>query len=490
MDASAAQANSRPGRTRLRASNIIATVQAPIGISVRTTCSGSPSQVPLRKFLSRCAVGRPPAYNALSTSFCSLSSTGLGAGFCNWWESRPPMRGATAMFGSLIPPPSSTMTAAVANPLDEMPSAQARKSALPIVAQGGCECDQWHFRWQPFRVESGALYRIGKPMHPAILATFLETSGTAAAMCSAGIAVFLIAVWAAKNAIAEARSLDKIVALSNLCFAVPLAVFGALHLFGPQFVMNIVPRYMPWRMFWVYAVGCALIAASLSIATKIGVRWSGLLFGMMMFLFVAMIHFPGALRQPHNRIIWTIVFREMSFGGAGWILAGNASDAWPRQAKGTLITVGRILVAITAIFFGVEHFLHPTGLPGVPLVKQMPAWVPGQVFIDYVMGAALLVAGGSILLNRKTRTVATWAGGWILLMVLVIYGPVLIVALSDPGIAVKVEGINYFADTLLFAGVILAAASATPRSDVGGRASVPLSIRETLSPARTEPSAP
>jgi hypothetical protein len=29
-----------------------------------------------------------------------------------------------------------------------------------------------------------------------------------------------------------------------------------------------------------------------------------------------------------------------------------------------------------------------------------------------------------------------------------------------------VEGINYFADTLLFAGVILALASATPRSGV------------------------
>ncbi len=327
-------------------------------------------------------------------------------------------------------------------------------------------------------------------MHPTMLATFFEISRTVVAMCSAGIALFLIGVWAAKNQIAKARGLDKILALSNLCFAIPLAVFGALHLFGPQFIIDIVPRYMPWRLFWVYAIGCALIAASLSIATKIGVRWSGVLFGIMMFLFVAMIHFPGALHQPHNRIIWTIVFREMSFGGAGWILAGNATNGWRGQAKSTLITVGRILVAIAVVFFGIEHFLHPTGLPGVPLQKQMPAWIPGRALIDYVTGAALLVAGGSILLSRKTRTVATYVGGWILLMVLVIYGPVLILALTDPGTAVKVEGINYFADTLLFAGAILALASATPRSDVVGWASVPRSIRKTLSPTRTEPSAP
>ncbi len=298
-------------------------------------------------------------------------------------------------------------------------------------------------------------------MYSTILATFFETSRTVAAMCAAGIALFLVGVLAAKNEIAEARGLDKIVALSNLCFAIPLAVFGALHLFGARFVRDIVPMYMPWRLFWVYFVGCALIAASLSIATKVWVRWSGLLFGIMMFLFVAMIHLPGALRRPHDRIIWVIVFREMSFGGAGWILAGNAMDAWRGQGMRTLITVGRVFVTTAVILFGIEHFLHATGLPGVPLQKQMPTWIPGRVLIDYVTGAALLVAGGSILLTRKTRTVATCLGGWILLMVLVIYGPVLVAALSEPGTAVKVEGINYFADTLLFAGAILALASAT-----------------------------
>lgn len=301
-------------------------------------------------------------------------------------------------------------------------------------------------------------------MHLTLLATFFETSHAAVAMCAAGVAVFLVGAWAAKNEIAEARGLDKIVALSNLSFAIPLAVFGALHLFGAAFVANLVPRYMPMRSFWVYFIGCALIAASLSIASKIAVRWSGLLFGIMMFAFVAMIHLPGAVALRNNRILWTIVVREMSFGGGGWILAGIAADGWPARGKNTMITVGRTLVAVAAIVFGIEHFLHPTGLPVVPLVKQMPAWIPGGPFIDYLTGAALLIAGGSILLSRKTRTVAAGVGGWILLLVLVIYGPVLIMALFEPGIGIKIEGINYFADTLLFGGAILSVAKAAPRS--------------------------
>jgi uncharacterized membrane protein len=178
-----------------------------------------------------------------------------------------------------------------------------------------------------------------------------------------------------------------------------------------------------------------------------------------------MLYLPFGLRHMDARITWTIVFRESSFGGAAWVLAGIAKDGWRGPVRSALITVGRILIAAAAIFFAIQHFLHPLGLPGVPLEKQMPLWVPARALIGYVTGAALLVAGMSILLNRKTRTVAACTGGWILLLILVIYGPVLIGALADPALGVKIEGINYFADTLLFAGVILAGASAAPRSD-------------------------
>src|SRR6266481_3949053 len=118
----------------------------------------------------------------------------------------------------------------------------------------------------------------GLHMHTTILATFFEISRTAASMCGAGILLFLMALWAAKTDIARASGLDKIVALSNLCFAIPLAVFDAEHLSGAKFIMLAVPSYMPWRLFWTYFVGFALLAASLSIAAKIQMRWSGLLF--------------------------------------------------------------------------------------------------------------------------------------------------------------------------------------------------------------------
>lgn len=305
-------------------------------------------------------------------------------------------------------------------------------------------------------------------MHAIVLAAFLEVSRPAASMCSAAVVLFLMGILAAKSEIVQARGLDKVVALSNLCFAIPLAVFGAEHLSEAQFIQNGVPPYVPWHLFWAYFIGFALIAASLSIATQITVPWSALLFGIMMFLFVAMIHFPNALHS-HQRIPWTIVFRESSFGGGAWLLAASAIRRSRGQSKtmpmSLLTTIGRTLVALALLFFSIEHFLHPTALPGVPLEKQLAAWIPARVLIDYVTGAALLITGVFILVNRKTRTAATWLGSWLLLLVVIIYIPVMVAALFDPSTATKVEGINYFGDTLLFTGVILAVAKATPRSD-------------------------
>ena len=315
-------------------------------------------------------------------------------------------------------------------------------------------------------------------MQLTILAAFLAASPTVIAMCGAGILIFFVALAAARDDIAQARGVDKVVALSNLCFAAPLAVFGALHLAAAPALATMVPSYMPWPLFWAYFFGFALLAASLSIATKILVRWSGLLFGIAMFCFVAMMDIPGALQTPGDRFSWILAMRETAFGAGGLLLAAGAmpgaalgattqmtTGTTTARLKSTFLIIGRVIVGITAIFYGVEFFLHPQGVPALPLQKPMPDWIPAHLLINYLTAAILVASGAAILLAKKTRLAATYLGAWIVLLVVVIYGPILINALGNPTTEIKIEGINYFFDTLLFAGVILALASATPATD-------------------------
>lgn len=304
-------------------------------------------------------------------------------------------------------------------------------------------------------------------MQPLILAALLEVPRVALAMSAAGLVLLAIGVMAAKDDVAQARGLDKIVALNTVCFALPLAVFGALHYSSPDSLIGMVPKYMPWRIFWVYFVGTALIAAALSIATRVQVRWSGLLVGTMMFLFVLMLYLPSALKTG-ARLTWTIAFRESSFGSGGLILAGIAMGGLRGKGKG-VITVGRVVIGLAALVFGVQHFIRPLGMPSIPLQKEMPTWIPARAAIGYLTGAMLVAAGAAFVSGRKVRMAATYLGAWIVLLIVLIYTPVMIGALADPSAAVKVEGIDYFADTLLFAGAILSLARAMQGSGQDGR---------------------
>jgi uncharacterized membrane protein len=307
-------------------------------------------------------------------------------------------------------------------------------------------------------------------MHPTVPDNFpglmfLEISHPAFALCTAGVVLFVIAILATKNDFVQAHGLDKIAVLSNLCFAMPLAVFGTEHFTDTQSIMQLVPAYMPWHLFWTYFVGVALIAAGLSIATKIQVQWSGLLFGIMMFLFVAMMDPAALLADMHNRITWVLLCREPSFGCGGLCLAAVAMQGGRASGNSRLVTGARVVIGIAAVFYGVQHFLHPINAPGVPLERPMDAWIPARAVIGYLTGVILLVSGIFILLAKKTRTAASVLGSWIVLLVLLAYGPMLIAALLNPSGDVKVEGINYFFDTLLYAGAILALANASPRPD-------------------------
>jgi uncharacterized membrane protein len=287
-------------------------------------------------------------------------------------------------------------------------------------------------------------------------------SSTNCWMCLVGLVYIVAGLIIARRDLRAARGFDKLVALGCVFIAAPLAVFATEHFRGARFIMNLVPAWMPARLFWAYFVGCALIAAATSLIAQKLVRLSSSLLGLMWLIFVLTLHLPNVATHPKDRIMWAIALRDLSFSGGVWALAGVHTQKSSPEKSRWMILYGRIVVAIAVIFFAVEHFLHPEFAPGVPLQKITPTWFPLAIAWGYIAGAILLAAGIALLINRRPRMAATSIGTLMTVLTLFLYLPILIMAHGGTTPLIT-EGINYVADTLLFAGAAFVLASALPK---------------------------
>jgi uncharacterized membrane protein len=289
----------------------------------------------------------------------------------------------------------------------------------------------------------------------------LMLSSTNFWMSLAGLIYLVAGVFILRKEISAARGWDKLITLGCVFIAVPLVVFAPEHFHGPEFVQNMVPSWMPAHRFWPYFVGCALLAAATSLTLRKFVRLSSTMLGLMFLLFVCMIYLPSALRHLTNRFAWTYLLRDLSFSGGAWALAGLHSRASSPQQSKWMILFGHMVIAIAAIFYGVQHFLHPGFAPGVPLELVAPSWVPFPRLWGYLAGAILLAAGIGLALNKRPRLAAASIGA--LMTVLTLF-PYLLMLIPAHGSAPAInEALNYVADTLLYAGAALVLASALPR---------------------------
>lgn len=246
--------------------------------------------------------------------------------------------------------------------------------------------------------------------------------------------------------------MDKVMPWGRLFFAIPIAVFGTEHFTLTTTIAAMVPRWIPAHTFWVYVIGSGFLCAGLSMIVLVRARLAAALVAMTFLIFVCTMDLPGALTHAHNRFAWELALRELSFGSGAFALAitlWSARPAEPQPAQTAWAALPRIFIGVASLFYGVEELLHPTHVPGIPLEKLTPTWIPGNLFVSYFVGVALVLGGICLLANKRARLAATCLGLAILLSMVWVYLPILVAAPKS------VEALNYFFDTLLFCGALL-----------------------------------
>jgi uncharacterized membrane protein len=97
--------------------------------------------------------------------------------------------------------------------------------------------------------------------------------------------------------VASSSDTERAFTLSRLCTGVFLAIGGVQHFLFADFVKFLVPRWIPFDLFWTYAAGVALIISGLSLIFRVQVKWIAYGAGWMVFLWFLVLHIPRGIAE-------------------------------------------------------------------------------------------------------------------------------------------------------------------------------------------------
>jgi uncharacterized membrane protein len=114
------------------------------------------------------------------------------------------------------------------------------------------------------------------------------------------------------------------------CF---LFVCGAQHFIYAAFVDTLVPGWIPpTRRFWTYFAGVCLVAGGLGLFTSRTRHLAATLSGIMIILWVVLVHIPLVVNEINKAFEMAGVFEALAMSGVAFLVAGTCSRDRPDGA--------------------------------------------------------------------------------------------------------------------------------------------------------------
>ena len=125
----------------------------------------------------------------------------------------------------------------------------------------------------------------------------------------------------------------KLILFGSTLFSIPIICFGIAHFLGPQDVADYTPSWVPFKLFWAYFCGAALIGSGIAIIFKIKPKLFATLLGIMIFLWFIMLHIPRVITSPPDYLGGEITSAAiaLAYSGIAFIFAGCAQN--PRKVE-------------------------------------------------------------------------------------------------------------------------------------------------------------
>ena len=127
------------------------------------------------------------------------------------------------------------------------------------------------------------------------------------------------------------RFLQKLIPFGPFLFCTTMVLYGICHFLYTQPISGLVPAWIPGHMFWTYFGGSALILGGVTVTLKIKLNITAFLLGLMILIWLFIIHIPLSVNDPFGNNSNSIVsaFSALSFCATAFIISGMAASERP-----------------------------------------------------------------------------------------------------------------------------------------------------------------
>jgi uncharacterized membrane protein YphA (DoxX/SURF4 family) len=127
--------------------------------------------------------------------------------------------------------------------------------------------------------------------------------------------------------------MKKITALGRILFAIPFALFGINHFLMLDYYLGMLTSFVPLGAYTIILTGIMLITVSISIITKVLVKFSTLMLAVLLFIFIVTIHIPHLFTDADKTITIIALLKDISLMGGSLMIAGIYSEDEQKKIK-------------------------------------------------------------------------------------------------------------------------------------------------------------
>ena len=120
--------------------------------------------------------------------------------------------------------------------------------------------------------------------------------------------------------------MKKLTTIGRILFAIPFALFGINHILMLDYYLGMLTSFVPLGAYTIILTGIMLIATSISIITKVLVKFSTLMLAVLLLIFIVTIHIPHLFTDADKTITIIALLKDISLLGGSLMIAGIYSE--------------------------------------------------------------------------------------------------------------------------------------------------------------------